>query len=454
MVRSGLALNESEEVLQNLVRVGLFRRLGLRDSAGSLVRTMELDRLAEACDTPFLDDDIHPRHVVEQDPLPLAYARQIRALRGIDRVHLTPVGRVFLELHGKEEVRWLLHVEVELALGQWDERRLSLEAARALLDQPSHSLDIRDQSDGFPCARALLSRLRALQVLAFGCDSESDPNCEGYTLYESGKALLTELVERRETPFRILAQALVKDETHQVFASLQTPALAQALRQSSAESVALQARLVTHEMGNALGPAQVALDQLTSALESARSPASLAPFCQRIEQGLDRAFRFLEDLKTTTSLGDARESFVIEEALRQAIDEVAGDRPITLDAAPPLPPLRGHRSRFVLAMQDVLRNALHAAPKDTGKIMVSVRLAMDQVLLSIDDNGPGVPAELRQAIFAAGFTLRPGGSGQGLALLKQVVEQELAGTVTCEDSPLLGGARFHLRLPLFPGDHP
>jgi signal transduction histidine kinase len=57
-----------------------------------------------------------------------------------------------------------------------------------------------------------------------------------------------------------------------------------------------------------------------------------------------------------------------------------------------------------------------------------------------------VPEHLRRAIFAPGMSLRPGGSGQGLALVREVVEQEMRGQVSCTDAPS-GGARFTLRLP-------
>jgi signal transduction histidine kinase len=53
---------------------------------------------------------------------------------------------------------------------------------------------------------------------------------------------------------------------------------------------------------------------------------------------------------------------------------------------------------------------------------------------------------MRRAIFEPGVALRLGGSGQGLALVRQVIEEELGGTVTCEESPL-GGARFVLVIP-------
>ena len=74
-------------------------------------------------------------------------------------------------------------------------------------------------------------------------------------------------------------------------------------------------------------------------------------------------------------------------------------------------------------------------------------LADAAIIVYVDDNGPGVPPEQRRAIFEAGVTLSPGGSGQGLALVRQVIEGEMGGSAICEQSPL-GGARFTITIPM------
>jgi sensor histidine kinase regulating citrate/malate metabolism len=68
--------------------------------------------------------------------------------------------------------------------------------------------------------------------------------------------------------------------------------------------------------------------------------------------------------------------------------------------------------------------------------------------VSVTDSGPGVPAHLREEIFARGVTSKPdvpGGRGIGLALVR-LVSAQLGGTVEVTDAPS-GGARFSVRLP-------
>ena len=84
-----------------------------------------------------------------------------------------------------------------------------------------------------------------------------------------------------------------------------------------------------------------------------------------------------------------------------------------------------------------------------AKILVETRLSPDAgfVEVSIDDNGPGIPVERREAVFAEGVSFRPEGTGLGLALVREVAVEDLGGSVRVDDSAL-GGARFVLRIPI------
>ena len=98
-------------------------------------------------------------------------------------------------------------------------------------------------------------------------------------------------------------------------------------------------------------------------------------------------------------------------------------------------------------LRNLLENARHHA---AGNSAVTLREQRGQVVLSVCDNGPGVPADLRERIFEPfyrlpGATERDGGVGLGLALVKSIVQRH-GGTVRCEGRPE-GGACFVVRLP-------
>jgi len=93
---------------------------------------------------------------------------------------------------------------------------------------------------------------------------------------------------------------------------------------------------------------------------------------------------------------------------------------------------------------NLITNAVQAVG-DQGAIDITVKV-LDQVLVSVADNGPGVPAEVRDRIFEAFFTTKAIGEGTGLGLdvCRRVVE-ELGGTIRFESEP--GRTVFEVRLP-------
>jgi len=103
------------------------------------------------------------------------------------------------------------------------------------------------------------------------------------------------------------------------------------------------------------------------------------------------------------------------------------------------------------ALADVISNlVVNAVEAMRAGGSASVELAREgsDAVISVADDGPGVPAELLATIFQPFFTTKPSGTGLGLAIVERRVT-ELGGTVKCE-SPIAGerGARFVVRLPI------
>ena len=107
-----------------------------------------------------------------------------------------------------------------------------------------------------------------------------------------------------------------------------------------------------------------------------------------------------------------------------------------------------HCDRRFIALRNLLRNALQAS-KQPPRVRISASVRAGAIRIDVDDNGPGVPPEDRQRVFDDGYSTRPTGSGFGLAFVRRVVEDDLSGTVWCEDSDL-GGARFSIEVPTRP----
>jgi signal transduction histidine kinase len=102
------------------------------------------------------------------------------------------------------------------------------------------------------------------------------------------------------------------------------------------------------------------------------------------------------------------------------------------------------------AFSNLLRNAVEACTDASVVPKVAVGASVDSkrgtCTVTVDDNGPGVPAGARERIFQPFFTSKKQGTGLGLALVQKIVVSH-NGRVSVGTSPL-GGARLQIVLPI------
>lgn len=110
--------------------------------------------------------------------------------------------------------------------------------------------------------------------------------------------------------------------------------------------------------------------------------------------------------------------------------------------------VRGSGAQLARAVRNLLDNACRHA---TGHVEVALETRDGEAVLTVDDDGPGVPADERARVFDRftrldeGRARDAGGVGLGLPMVRAIVERH-SGTVTVDDAPI-GGARFVVRLP-------
>ncbi len=120
-----------------------------------------------------------------------------------------------------------------------------------------------------------------------------------------------------------------------------------------------------------------------------------------------------------------------------------------------LPPVRCHAGDVNQAVLNIVVNAAHAigdvvaGTEARGRIVVRTRRDGDSVIISIGDSGGGIPPGIRDRIFDPFFTTKDvgKGTGQGLAIARQVVREKHGGDLTF-DTELGVGTVFHIRLPI------
>jgi signal transduction histidine kinase len=120
------------------------------------------------------------------------------------------------------------------------------------------------------------------------------------------------------------------------------------------------------------------------------------------------------------------------------------------DIAPGAAAVLGDERRLEQVLQNLVANAVRHTPRG-GRIAVRATADGDDVVLVVEDSGPGIPAEHLAHVFDRFYRVdsarnaQSGGSGLGLSIVRAVVEQH-GGRVSAANGPM-GGARFELRLP-------
>ncbi len=97
------------------------------------------------------------------------------------------------------------------------------------------------------------------------------------------------------------------------------------------------------------------------------------------------------------------------------------------------------------ALLNLAQNGAQAVSEKGGRVRLGARTEGSDVLLEVEDDGPGIPEENRALVFTPFFTTKQKGTGLGLALVQKCAESH-GGAVSVEASPK-GGALFLIRLP-------
>ena len=176
----------------------------------------------------------------------------------------------------------------------------------------------------------------------------------------------------------------------------------------------------------------------------------------RVSQRIQRMERLIDDLLCYAQAGRAATEFEAVDLLAlvrgiQEIQPVPAGMTLELDLA--VPPFQATRTPLETALRNLIGNAVKHHDRPTGRIAIHSREDDSYCVVSVVDDGPGIPGTVRERIFKLFRTLpasERGGSGIGLALTKRIVEVH-GGRIEVE-SPLANGrgSCFRFWWPRFP----
>lgn len=235
-----------------------------------------------------------------------------------------------------------------------------------------------------------------------------------------------------------------------------------ARRNEQLKSALLEA--LTHNLRTPLTAIKAAVTAMLSSNEmdpSALSLASRRELLHIIDEESDRLNRFIEgltvadrpDLSQPNTLHAESAETIVRDAVARA-ETVARRHRVVVSMPAGLPPLAVDRSAIGEALYTLIDNASKYSPVNTTIRVSGAREGDRHVRLTVEDEGPGIPPELREQVFQKFFRIpgresvdpRRSGIGLGLPIARRLVESQ-AGQIAIETPASGRGTCIALTLP-------
>jgi two-component system nitrogen regulation sensor histidine kinase NtrY len=207
------------------------------------------------------------------------------------------------------------------------------------------------------------------------------------------------------------------------------------------------ARRLAHEIKNPLTPIQLAIEEVERA--RVRGVADFEEVLARAARTIKTEVRELRELVREFSdfaRGPAPrpEPVDLHELLDRGVDlYVPSSIEVQRDYAPAASHLTADPDLLARSLGNLIKNACEAM-EGQGRLVLETRRVEDEVIVTVRDSGPGIPAEDRDRVFTPYFTTKAEGTGLGLAIVQRVIEAHGGSLDLARPDQ---GAAFVVRLP-------
>ena len=206
---------------------------------------------------------------------------------------------------------------------------------------------------------------------------------------------------------------------------------------------------VAHELNN---PLSVVVGHAMMLQDEVRDPEVLRK-TKKISDAAERCAKIVKAFLTMARHEPVRmERTDINEVIDTAVEvarygDALGPAEIEMDLDPKIAPICSDADQLTQVVINLLLNAAQAIGDQPGHIRITSRHDPDGVRITVEDDGPGIPREIRARIFEPFFTTKGVGKGTGigLAMCHRIVSAH-KGRITV-DAASAGGARFVIVLP-------
>ncbi len=205
------------------------------------------------------------------------------------------------------------------------------------------------------------------------------------------------------------------------------------------------AKQVAHEIKNPLTPMRLSVQYLEKTLECS-DKEKLNEFTESMIGQIDTLSNIADAFSRFASMPEMKpERFNVADVAQKVIALYPG-YDIKFNSRDGNLSIKGDKEQFVRALNNLINNAIQAIPEGREPhIALEISTKENDVLISICDNGTGIPREQTDKIFEPRFTTKTKGMGLGLAMVKNIVDG-FSGTIWF-NSEVDKGTTFFISLP-------
>jgi len=238
-------------------------------------------------------------------------------------------------------------------------------------------------------------------------------------------------------------------EYNKMIAELERSAnkLAQSERETAWREMAKQ---VAHEIKNPLTPLKLGLQLLDKAWKDKdpKFDQKFERFSKSFVEQIESLSQIASEFSAFAKMPDTKlERVNLFEIINQAVIIFKQMNNVTITYHPGDPFfIQGDRDQLLRCFNNLIKNAIEAVPDDRHAVIaIEHHNNTQQALITVADNGKGIPEHLREKIFAPNFTTKSSGTGLGLAFVKNSIEN--AGGKVWFETDADKGTTFYLSLP-------